>query len=182
MVAPMAQSDPADVTATLLAHRHVFKSFLTSRIGNEADAEDLLQNGLVKALQRSGEVKNNQKAVAWFYQVLRNVIVDHVRSRSAASRRDEAWMTDTVTLTDDAEAERHICACFEKLLPALKPTHAELLRRVELKGEGVAQAAAALGMTPNNASVTLHRARAELRTKLVDFCGDCACLEDCGCE
>lgn len=181
MVAFM-QSDPADVTATLLAHRNVFKSFLASRVGNDADAEDLLQNGLVKALQRADEIKDHEKVVAWFYQVLRNVIVDHVRSRTAAARRDEAWTTDTVTLTNDTEAERHICACFEKMLPAMKPAHAELLRRVELQGEPVAAAARALGITPNNASVSLHRARAELRAKLVDFCGDCACLDDCGCE
>jgi hypothetical protein len=43
-------------------------------------------------------------------------------------------------------------------------------------------AAADLGITPNNASVTLHRARGELRTKLVEFCGDCACLDNCECE
>jgi hypothetical protein len=38
--------------------------------------------------------------------------------------------------------------------------------------------AVALGLTANNASVALHRARAELRTKLMDFCGDCACLDN----
>lgn len=178
----MNQPDSAGVTATLLAHRPAFKAFLASRVGNESDAEDLLQNGLVKALQRSGEIKDNEKVVPWFYQVLRNVIVDHVRSRSAAMRRDKAWTADTVTLGDDTEAERQLCACFEKMLPAMKPVHAELLRRVELQGESVAKAASALGITANNASVSLHRARAELRTKLMDFCGDCACLDDCSCE
>jgi RNA polymerase sigma factor (sigma-70 family) len=178
----MSESASASVAASLLARRHQFKSFLASRVGNDADAEDLLQNGLVKALQRADEVKDGEKAVAWFYQVLRNVIIDHARSRNAAARRDDAWASDTITLADDDEAGRQICACFEKLLPALKPAHAELLRRVELQGEPVARAAAALGITPNNASVTLHRARGELRTKLVDFCGDCSCLDDCGCD
>lgn len=182
MMALMSQSDPAGVTATLLAHRQVFKSFLASRIGNETDAEDLLQNGLVKALERSAKIKDGEKAVAWFYQVLRNVLIDHVRSRSAATRRDDAWASSTITLADDGEIERQICACFEKMLPAMKPAQAELLRRVELRGEPVAQVAVAMGITPNNASVTLHRARSELRAKLVDFCGDCACLENCECE
>ncbi len=178
----MSSSASADVTATLLAHRRVFKSFLASRVGNEADAEDLLQNGLVKALQRAGEVKDGEKAVAWFYQLLRNVVIDHVRSRTASSRRDDAWASDSVTLADDADARRQICGCFEKLIPSLKPMHAELLRRVELQEQPVAEVAIALGMTANNASVTLHRARAELRAKLVDFCGNCACLDNCECE
>jgi RNA polymerase sigma-70 factor (ECF subfamily) len=172
---------PADVTAKILAQRHIFKSFLASRVGNDADAEDLLQTGLVKAMSRTEEVRDGEKAVAWFYQLLRNVIIDHMRSRSAAMKREEAWAKDTVTLADDVDAERHICACFEKMLPALKPKHAELLRRVELGGESVAEVAAALGITPNNASVTLHRARGELRTRLIDFCGECQCLDNCEC-
>lgn len=178
----MATRGPSDLTATLLAHRHAFRAFLASRLGNEADAEDLLQNGLVKALQRADEVRDGEKVVAWFYQVLRHVLIDHVRSRQAAAKRDEAWVTQAATLADDPEAERHLCACFEKLLPTLKPAQAELLRRVELQGESVGRVAIALGITANSASVTLHRARAELRKRLVDFCGDCACLEDCGCE
>lgn len=178
----MSQPNPAGVTGTLLAHRHVFKAFLASRVGNEADAEDLLQNGLVKAMQRIGEIKDGEKAVAWFYQVLRNGLIDHVRSRQATAKRDDAWASSTVTLADDGEAERQICACFEKMLPAMKPAQAELVRRVELKGEPIAKVAIALGMTANNASVTLHRARAELRTKLMDFCGDCECLDNCECE
>jgi RNA polymerase sigma factor (sigma-70 family) len=178
----MAESSSSDVAAKLLAHRHVFKSFVASRVGNEADAEDLLQNGLVKALGRAGELKDGEKAVAWFYQLLRNVIIDHRRSRTAAAKREEAWAVEAATLREDAEAERQICACFEKMLPALKPNHAALLRRVELENQSVSQAAAALGITPNNASVTLHRARAELRAKLMDFCGDCRCLDHCECD
>jgi RNA polymerase sigma factor (sigma-70 family) len=178
----MPDSSPADVTAKLLAHRHAFKAFLVSRVGNDADADDLLQNGLVKALQRSAELKDGEKAVAWFYQLLRRVIIDHARSRGASAKRDDAWASETVAIADDPEAERQICACFEKLLPALKPAHGELLRRVELGGEPVSEAASALGITPNNASVTLHRARGELRTKLIDFCGDCACLDNCECD
>jgi RNA polymerase sigma factor (sigma-70 family) len=181
-VAAMPDSSSSEVAAKLLAHRHVFKSFIASRVGNEADAEDLLQTGLVKALDHAGEVKDGEKVVAWFYQLLRNVIIDHVRSRSAATKREEAWAINTVTLQDDKEAEQQICACFERMLPALKPMHAELLRRIELQDQPVAQAAADLGITPNNASVTLHRARGELRTKLVEFCGDCACLDNCECE
>lgn len=183
MAATMSNSPSAsDVIATLVAHRNAFKAFLASRIGNEADAEDLLQNGLVRALSRADEVKDGEKAVAWFYQLLRNVIIDHLRSRNATAKRDDRWAAEVGTLVEDAEADRQICACFERLLPTLKPTHAELIRRVELQGEPVAQAAVAMAMTPNNASVTLHRARGELRTKLVSFCGDCCCLNVCECE
>lgn len=178
----MSQSEFVGVPAALLAQRHVFKAFLTSRVGNAADAEDVLQNGLVTALKKGPEIQNGERAVAWFYQVLRNAVIDHHRSRSAAARRDDAWASNTMALLDEVEAKRQICACFEKMLPTLKPMQAELIRRVELEGEAVAQVASALGLSANNASVMLHRARSELRVRLTDFCGDCACLDYCECE
>jgi len=180
----MSQPSSPDVASALLAHRRAFKAFLVSRVGNPADAEDLLQNGLIKALQRADDLKSGEKSVAWFYRILRNVIVDHARSRNAARRREDAWSTDAIALADDVDAERLLCGCFAHLLPSLKPTHAELLRRVDLEGRSVSATAIALGMTANNASVTLHRARAELRKKLQEFCGACAngaCL-DCDCD
>ena len=174
---------PSAATAAILARRQDFKAFLAARLGgDEAEAEDLLQNGLVKAMQRAGEIRDKEKAVAWFYQLLRNTLIDHQRSRAAAAKRESAWADHALTNEDEAEAERQICACFEKLLPTLKPLGAALLRRVELQDEPIAQAAADLGITPNNASVTLHRTRRDLRSKLIDFCGDCACLENCECE
>ena len=94
-VGGMSETAPVDVTATLLANRNMFKAFLASRVGNAADAEDLLQNALVKALERGGEIQDTEKAVAWFYRVLRNVVIDHARSRDAASRRDDLWASDT---------------------------------------------------------------------------------------
>lgn len=180
----MPQPSTPEVASALLAHRAAFKAFLVSRVDNPADAEDLLQHGLIKALQRADELKDGEKSIAWFYRILRHVIIDHARSRGAARERDHAWATDPITLADDADAERTLCGCFEGLLPSLKPTHAELLRRVDLQGQSVSATAIALGLTANNASVTLHRARAELRKKLQEFCGSCAdgaCL-DCDCR
>lgn len=172
----------------LNAQREAFKAFLTARVGNEAEAEDILQNGLVKAVQRAGELQDNAKLSAWFYQVLRNAIVDHYRARGSRRRREGALGELVASLGEDVappprDWDAQICGCLGSVVDTLKPAHAELLRRVDLNGEAVADAARALKMTPNNASVTLHRARKELRARLEVFCGACAegaCL-DCNC-
>ncbi|MDP1581585.1 MAG: sigma-70 family RNA polymerase sigma factor [Candidatus Didemnitutus sp.] len=166
---------------SLLAQRPRFRAFLISRLGSEADADDVLQNSLLKAMRSAGNVNDEQKLTAWFYRLLQNALVDHVRSRSANARRDDAWMTDAAPR--DEEAEKTACACVAGLLTELKPRDAELLRRVELHDEAVAEVARSLGLTAGAASVALHRARAVLRKRLEDFCGDCAkgaCL-DCDC-
>ena len=58
------------------------------------------------------------------------------------------------------------------------------VERVDLGGMPVPQAAAALGITANNAGVRLHRARAALRRQLERCCGACSDhhCRDCTCH
>lgn len=180
-------SDATQLARALNAHREAFKAFLAARVGSAADAEDLLQNGLAKAVQHAGDVRDDEKLVAWFYQLLRHSLVDHYRAKDASRRRDDALGTMIAALGDDtapaAVFEKQLCQCLGGVVDTLKPLHAELLRRVDLDDEPVQSAARALQISANNASVTLHRARKELRARLEAFCGDCAdgaCL-DCDC-
>ena len=177
----------AQLVAALNAQRAEFKAFLTARVGDAAEAEDILQNGLVKALRHGDEVRETEKVTAWFYQLLRRAVIDHYRARGAARRRDDALGQLVAALEEDVATaqvfEAKLCTCLGGVVDTLKPTQAELLRRVDLQGESVQDAARALGLTANHASVTLHRARKDLRAKLEAFCGDCAanaCL-DCDC-
>lgn len=175
------------VVRELNVQRDAFKAFLVARVGSEAEAEDILQNGLVQALHHADGVEDGRLA-AWFYRVLRNAIVDHYRARASGRRRHDALGEMIAALGEDIAAaprgwEPQLCGCLAGVVETLKPQHAELLRRVDLNGESVQNAARALKLTPNNASVILHRARKELRVRLERFCGACAkgaCL-DCDC-
>jgi len=183
-------SPRSDLIARALNDQRVtFKAFLAARVGSEAEAEDILQNGLVKALQHADELHDDSKLTAWFYRLLRNAIVDHYRTRAASRRREAVLSTTLAALGEDIVAapagwETQLCACLGQVVDTLKPQQAALLRRVDLDGESVQAAAKTLGFTPNNASVTLLRARQDLRKKLQAFCGACAdgaCL-DCDCQ
>jgi RNA polymerase sigma factor (sigma-70 family) len=179
----MARQSQSSVLAPILARREEFRAFLVSRLGSEADADDVLQIGLVKVMRSTAAVKDDQKITAWFYQILRNSIVDHLRSRQARLTRDDAWAARTASTTDD-NAMQIACRCVEAMIDDLPPRDADLVRRIELGDEAVAAAARAVGISANNASVALHRIRKKLRDRLETFCGECAvgaCL-DCDCE
>ena len=69
-----------------------------------------------------------------------------------------------------------------RLVPAPANTGI-VFRRVDLEGEAVNGAAQAIGITPNNAGVRLHRARKALLREVQRSCRTCAthgCL-DCSC-
>ena len=72
--------DPAVMAALLENHRQ-FLAFLQKRVGSRADAEDILQDAFVRGLARAADIRDGERAVAWFYRLLRNAVVDHWRAR-----------------------------------------------------------------------------------------------------
>lgn len=178
---------PADaaVAAALVDNHRRFLAFLTRRVGSRADAEDILQDAFARGLARAGEIRDGERAVAWFYRLLRNAVADHWRARAARDRGDEALARESAAeAAPDPEIEAEICRCFEALLPTLKPEYAEMIRAVDLGGRRPVDVAAEHGLTPNAAMVKLHRARKALRVRLEQSCRSCAdhgCL-DCSCK
>jgi RNA polymerase sigma-70 factor (ECF subfamily) len=175
-----------DAIHALVAERARFHGFLTKRLGNAAEADDLLQESLLRALQRGEGLRRGERVVPWFYRILRNGVADHFR-RNAADRRKVARFANELDNVSAAPAldewERAVCACFEGLLPSLKPRYAEIIRRVDLRGEMKIVVARDLKLTPGAFHVTLHRARSALRRRLEIFCGACSrehCLA-CAC-
>jgi RNA polymerase sigma-70 factor (ECF subfamily) len=120
---------------------------------------------------------------------LRNATVDYYRARAADDRKMEAFIQEfAVTGTDKTpaldELRPTVCACLQRLLPALRPAYANLLNRIDIGGESPASVAKDLGVTPNNLTVRLHRARQALRKGLEESCGICTkhgCL-NCTCD
>jgi RNA polymerase sigma-70 factor (ECF subfamily) len=172
-------------TALLIQSKAQFLAFLARHLGNRAEAEDLLQTAYLKALTATETVRDDEKVLAWFYRVLRNVLVDAQRRRAAMERLEVRLIREAPGATVPDEALYHaVCQCVLDIAHALKPEYRDILQRVELEEASLSEGAAALGMTPNNASVRLHRARQALRTALMHMCGTCAehgCL-DCTCR
>jgi RNA polymerase sigma-70 factor (ECF subfamily) len=182
-----AERDPAqpDVVATLVANHRRFLAFLERRVGSRDVAEDLLQDAFVKGIERAGELRDGESAVAWFYRVLRNALVDHYRRRDSEARAVSRAVgeTDEAVEPVDAELFDAACRCIWDLLDTIKPDYAAALRRVDLDGASLGDYAGEAGITANNAGVRLHRARAALRKQVIRSCATCAthgCL-DCHC-
>lgn len=171
-----------EVVERLVASHREFLSFLQARVSSRAVAEEILQAAFVRTLEKGGSLREGESAVAWFYRLLRNALVDHYR-RGDVERRALDRQAAEAALPSEEELERIVCACMGTLLPTLKPEYADVLRRVDLESTPLSEIASELDITTNNATVRLHRARQALKRQLERSCGTCAshgCL-DCSC-
>jgi len=71
---------------TLVEYHRRFLNFLAARAGSREIAEDLLQAAFVRGLERGGELRDSESAVAWFYRLLCNALIDFYRHRAAERR------------------------------------------------------------------------------------------------
>jgi len=173
----------SEVAEKLVANHRAFLSFLERRLGNRAEAEDILQDAFIRATERADSVEKQESVVAWFYRMLRNAVIDHHRRKGATARALERLAAELDESAAPAETRDAVCACILELSGTLKPEYAEALRRVEIEGQSVKSWAAEVGIEPNNAGVRLHRAREALKKRVVRSCGSCAehgCM-DCTC-
>src|SRR5256885_3233265 len=172
-----------EALAVLAERRGAFLSFLENRIGRRDLAEDVLQESFARSLDKI-PLESEESAVAWFYRVLRNAVVDHYRRRGASERALAALARQ---LDEEAEPdldERNaVCRCVSRLSETLKPEYALALRRIDVDGVSVQDYALEAGITANNAGVRIFRAREALRKRVVRWSGSCAehgCI-DCTC-
>jgi RNA polymerase sigma factor (sigma-70 family) len=187
-VTSKANSLAQDRLGVLAQERDRWLAFLRQRVGSEAAAEDLLQEGLLRAFRHVGEVRRDEDLLAWFYRVLRHAIVDFYRREAAEKQKNDRFAVEVDAALEadwrSEQAKGTLCTCLRQRLPHLQPRYARLLDAVDLQGLTPAEAATQEGASVNTIHVTLHRARQALRRELVRFCGTCAgegCL-DCGCD
>jgi len=183
---PAGPDGPSPEVVRVLVDNHArFLAFLEKRVESREAAEDILQEAFVRGIGRSGSLRDEESAVAWFYRLLRNAIADHYRRRGREERAlAQVAGPEPVTGPPDEELLETVCACVGSLVETLKPEYAAALRRVDLDGIEVRAFAGEAGITPNNAAVRLHRARLALRRQVERSCGTCAthgCL-DCRCR
>lgn len=171
------------VENSILKNLHVFVAFARSRLGDEHLAEDVVQESLIKAIASERQPESDEETTPWFYRILRRSIIDVYRKQGARSRALERFEKE-MPETPDASDERVLCQCFRRLLPMIPEQYRDLLEEVDLKGNDIGEVAAKLGVTRNNLTVRLHRARKHLRDALSQNCRACSthgCL-DCTCD
>ncbi len=179
-----AAKPDARIVAALVQNHRQFLSFLEKRVGGRSEAEDILQEAYARGLGKLDSIRDDELAVAWFYRLLRNAVIDRARNLGTRAKQLAKFASELETTTEpDGEARSTVCQCVVTLAATLKPEYGEALRRIELEGASIKEYAAEAGISDNNAAVRAFRARTALRKQLALSCGTCAehgCF-DCTC-
>ena len=158
-------------------YRQALLDHIRSIVKNPTEAEDVLQEVLVKAHQSIGQLRAEGALTAWLFRIATHLGIDHLRKHSR--QPEVAPDIDPKDLGSEDEGapglqrlveQQEMSACVQRFLLNLPCVYRTALLLHDLDGLTAVEIASSLGITVENAKIRLHRARAALRAALEAGC------------
>jgi RNA polymerase sigma-70 factor (ECF subfamily) len=156
--------------------------FAFSLCGNEADAKELVQNAFVKIFDKAGSFDSSHSLESWYMTVLKNLFLDGTRrwERKRGVSLDEPVGEDGLTVADCVADEREEALLdrleraeesdrVQRALAGLNKDLRAVLLMIDANGLGYEEAARALDWPLGTVRSRVSRARASLRTRLLEM-------------
>lgn len=155
-------------------------------LGNRAAAEDAVQETLLAALQSPDSFAGRSSTKTWLFGILKHKVADTFRRQArevpleddstltsaadtASNYKDDGHWKEDSTEWNDPEAaltQKKFFEVLERCIEKLPKNTARVFTMREVMGMDTDEICTAVGITPNNCFVMLHRARMSLRTLL----------------
>lgn len=181
---PAAMS-PTTFQALLAPFSGELRGYVYRLVGNQADSEELLQETLVKALERRDSLKDRAAFRAWVFRVASSTCLDFLRKQKrwgptvqvdvqAACAENEAYRQEFIATVQDAEfafdVHEHISFCLTCVGRALPPEQQAAVVLRELMGFTNQEAADVLGIGEGKLRHQLSDGRRAMKQAFEGLC------------
>jgi RNA polymerase sigma-70 factor (ECF subfamily) len=157
-----------EAKARLEQHRRRLYRIAYAWTHNTALADDLVQETLAKALQKSGQLRDPNAGEAWLYSILANCYRDHFRRRRVTEEIDENTITHEST-PEKESSEQQVVLKVREAIARLSEGQRQVVTLVDIQGLSYLEVAQILNVPIGTVMSRLCRARHALKDLLGDF-------------
>ena len=177
---PILMTDrDSDITATVLRERSRLGNFIRHRVGDQTDAEDILQDVFHEFVEAYRLPAPIEHASAWLFHVARNRIVDRFRKKKEEPLQPSADPDDEASEVrldlalpaldagpEAAYARSLLLKALQQALDELPESQREVFVAHELEGSSFKEMAARNGVAVNTLLARKRYAVLHLRARL----------------
>ena len=161
----------------LVAHLPALRRYAVSLIGNSAQADDLVQDCIERALRQSSQLRELPRIAGWLRRILYNLYIDDLRrNRTRGKEEDVDEFADHLELSVSA-ADRDTVRDLSKAMSRLSVEHREILLLVSVEELNYREISEELGIPQGTVMSRLARARERLRSTMQGEAADVATLK-----
>ena len=144
------------------------RNFLLSKVSTPEDAEDLLQEILIKTHKNLATLKEPDKLKSWLCQIARNTIIDYYRKHRSDIPELESFLSENAYLTNPALSE--LTECVRPFLMQLPEKYRQAIEKTDLAGKSQKDLAEELGLAYSTIKSRVQRGRAMLSDLFQECC------------
>jgi RNA polymerase sigma-70 factor (ECF subfamily) len=134
-------------------------------------ADDLVQETLTKAFQKSSQLRDVQARDAWLFSILTNCYRDHFRRQRDTDDIDDMEIAHDIT-PEHENSEQQIVSKVRTTIGKLPEGQRQVITLVDLEGFSYVEVAKILDIPIGTVMSRLCRARAAMKTLLLREFGD----------
>ena len=150
--------------------RSALFSYIRRRVGDGDLAEDLLQEVFVRIHTRLATLNNSESLQSWIYQIVRNVIIDHHRTRKPFETLSADFDLSIAEPARDELFQQGAASWLPPMLECLPESYREAVRLSDLQELPLAEVARLQGLSLSGAKSRVQRGRAKLKAVLLESC------------
>ncbi len=171
------------VPEQLAAHRNKVRGVLVRLVKDEAQADDLVQEALLRATRSAAGLRGEASPATWLTAIALNLARDHFRAAKRTPLFTSLDQAEDVPAPDRPEADilqAEMSGCILGHVARLAGRQRQAVMLHHFAGLSHREMARTLGVSEGNARVILHRGLAALRASLgrecvLDFRDDIPC-------
>jgi RNA polymerase sigma-70 factor (ECF subfamily) len=141
----------------------LFFSIAQQISGNGHEAEEIVQEAVLKTWRNLGALEDPSALVGWVASATRNAALDRRRKRRPETAESEVLDTSGMSITESRHEDPDERRCILEEIGKLPVNQAVVVTLRFMEGLGLDQIAERLGLSSNNVRVRLHRGLEKLR-------------------
>ena len=150
------------------AYHAGLRRFIRSRVGDDTMADDILQDVFVRIHSHVASLRERNKIKGWIYQISRNAIIDHYRSKKKSEPLPEGLEVPEIDAGDQARQE--IERCILPMIRNLPEKYRQAVMLYEIEGLAQKKVAKRLQISLSGAKSRVQRGRAMIKDMLTACC------------
>lgn len=143
-------------------------SFIKKRVNESSDAEDILHNIFLKIHLKIESLKDQKKIKSWIYQIARNAIIDHYRTRRTLTELPD-WLSEKKS-EDSIEIKEELYECIKAMISFLPEKYSRAIQFSDIEGKPQKELSIVESISLSGAKSRIQRGRILLKDMLFTCC------------